>query len=499
MLIQNKKIIEIISSYEKIWSLNYLNTLVGWDTETYMPEEGVEPRGRVMSNLSGLIQDSILDKKFIGLVRKAQDEKGLNVYENKILQVLDKQLSYYQKLPKEFVKEYSMLISSASTIWSKAKQENILSKFLPVLEKIFDMTRQRAEYLGYEKDPYEAIFKEYEDDFTVSDLDEYFASMKKFLGKIDFAKVTNKFEVDIKDSSYDKEKMIILNNQILEFLSVSPKNFRIDVSAHPFSLFLGLNDIRMTTNYSKKDFTAALLPTIHEFGHGLFASQSQKELEYTPLWPECSYALHESQSRFWENMISRNIGFVRRFSPDFKELNMKFQDLTPLDFYEQFNEIKPTLIRTQADEITYHYHIMIRYEIERDLLNKNIKISEVPEIWDQKYQKYLGIKPTNYSDGFLQDIHWAFGSIGYFPTYSLGSVTSAIWYELIEKDLQLSKKECFTIEDIIKVKEWLKNNINKYAGTYNLKEITKKVSGNDFSTDAWEKYIIKKYPIFFDK
>ena len=499
MLITNKKIIEIVTSYEKIWSLNYLNTLVGWDTETYMPEEGVESRGRVMSHLSSIIQDALLDKDFIKLVQVAGDEKDLNIYEKKILQVLNYQLNYYQKLPKKFIEEYSKLISSASTIWAKSKSSNNIKDFLPVLEKIFSMTRERAEYLGYKKDPYEAIFKQYENDFSVSDLDQYFKDMKVFLGKIDFSKLEKKFDIDIKDSTYDKNKMIVLNNKILEYLSVSPKNFRIDVSAHPFSLFLGLNDIRLTTNYAKKDFSAALLPTIHEFGHGLFASQAEKELEYTPLWPECSYALHESQSRFWENMISRSTGFTNNFYKDFIGLNKRFKKLTPLDFNNQFNEIRPSLIRTQADEITYHYHIIIRYEIERDLLNNKIKISDVSEVWDQKYKQYMGIKPRNFGEGVLQDIHWSFGSIGYFPTYSLGSVTSAIWYQEINKELQLTEKETFCVEDILRIKDWLKSNVHKYAGTYDLKEIVKKVSGVDFSTKPWEKYIKEKYDIHFDK
>jgi len=498
MLIENKKLKQIISSYERIWSLNYLGALVGWDTETYMPEEGIESRGRVMSHLSSIVQDALLDKKFVKLLKVANDEKMLNVYEKKILHILNTQLEHYQKLPKKFVEEYSNLIASASTVWAKAKIENNISGFLPILEKIFNMTREKADYLGYKNDSYEAIFKQYEDDFSLNELDKYFDDIKIFLAKIDFKKFPNKFNVDIKNSSYDKDKMIVLNNKILEFLSVSPKKFRMDVSAHPFSLFLGLNDIRLTTNYSSRDFSAALLPTIHEFGHGLFASQAEKELEYTPLWPECSYALHESQSRFWENMISRNKAFISKFYEDFIGLNKDFKKLSINDFYNQFNEINPSFIRTNADEITYHYHILIRYEIEKDLLNKRIKVSEVSEVWNQKYKDYLGITPKNLSEGVLQDIHWSFGSIGYFPTYSLGSTMSAIWYELIEKDLHLSTKKIFSIEDIIEIKSWLKTNIHRYAGTYDLKEIVKKVSGKEFSTKPWEEYIKAKYKIYFD-
>jgi carboxypeptidase Taq len=198
-------------------------------------------------------------------------------------------------------------------------------------------------------------------------------------------------------------------------------------------------------------------------------------------------------------MISRSTGFINNFYLDFIGLNSQFSKLSPLDFNKQFNEIKPSFIRTQADEITYHYHIIIRYEIERDLLNKKIEVSDVSEVWNQKYFQYMGIKPRNYGEGVLQDIHWSFGSIGYFPTYSLGSVTSAIWYEEINKDLHLANKDALAVDDILKIKEWLKINIHKYAGTYDLKEIVKKVSGNEFSTKPWEKYIKEKYDIHFDK
>jgi len=499
MIITNTKIQKILNSYEKIWSLNYLNTLVGWDTETYMPVEGVEPRGKVLSNLNSILQDLFLEKSFVKMIKDGNSEEGLNVYEKKILHVLNKQLDYFEKLPKKFLEEYTGLLSCASTLWGKSKAENNITEFLPVLEKIFSMTREKAEYLGYDKDPYEAIFKSYEDDFSIDDLDKYFLNLKKFLGKIDLKNLERKFDVDIKHSTYNKEKMMLLNNDILKFLNVSDKQFRLDVSAHPFSLFLGLNDIRLTTNYSPKDFTAALLPTIHEFGHGLFASQANKELEYTPLWPECSYALHESQSRLWENMISRSKGFINKFYDDFKGLNNDFTDLKPDDFYHQFNEIKPTFIRTQADEITYHYHIIIRYEIERDLLNKKLEIKDVAERWNADYQKYLGITPKNFQEGVLQDIHWSFGSIGYFPTYSLGSVLSATWYELMNKDLHLDNNEYYSKEDMIATKEWLRNNLHKYAGTYDLKELALKLSGKEFSTKPWEDYIIKKYDLNFDK
>ena len=498
MLIKNSIIKKIIQKYEKIWSLNYLNSIVGWDTETYMPNAGILARSKVLSNLSSLVQDLYLDSELLNLLDEVRGLSSLNIYERKIIHVLDKQIEIFQKLPKKFVMEFSDLIAGASTTWALAKEKNDLGIFLPSLDKIFDKTRQKADFLGYKNEPYEAIFEQYEEDFSIKDLDSYFDELKKFLEKIDLKNVEFKYSKDFKKVDYNKKNMKDLNSKVLDFFGEDRSNFRIDVSSHPFSIFMSLGDIRLTTNYQKFDFTSSFFPTIHEFGHGLYASQSNTELEYTPLWPETSYVLHESQSRFWENMIGKSRNFIEVFINDFRELSPQFKNYSVEDFYQNFNAVEPSLIRTQADEITYHFHILIRYEIEKALLNNEIKVSEVNELWNSKYKQYLGIIPANYSDGLLQDIHWSFGSIGYFPTYSLGSALSAIWLESVEKDLQWNKIKNLTKGNIDELKIWLKNNIHQYAGTYTFNEMTLKVSDKDFSIKPWEKYIKAKYKLNFD-
>jgi carboxypeptidase Taq len=317
----------------------------------------------------------------------------------------------------------------------------------------------------------------------------YFSDLQQFLNKLNIK--DHHAGLDLSAYPYSKVEMIKLNQKVLRFLGHDPARFRLDISHHPFSLFLSPHDIRLTTRYPKTDFATSLLPTIHEFGHGLFASNVAKELEATPLWPDTSYALHESQSRYWENILGRSMGFIKYFYKDMQKLSKKFKDFSPLDFYAYFNRVKPGLIRVDADEITYHYHIIIRFEIERALLNQEITTKDAPHIWNELYRKYLGITPKTDTVGILQDIHWAFGSIGYFPTYSLGSTLAAIWDERVRSELRLDYSE-LNQKEIKAINSWFKKNIHVYGGMYNLEEISLKVGKKKFSSKSWQRYITQK-------
>lgn len=492
MKFQNPTIQLLFSNYRSIWSLIYADTLINWDTETYMPEMGVKSRGKVLADINCIIQKLLIDKEFLSILEQATNDKTLNDFEKRAVYRLNKTVKDYLNLPPAFIKEWSELIAGASTIWAKAKKQNDYDAFEPYLNKIFELTRKRAEYLGFGKNLYDSVFDQYEDGMTSVELDDYFTELKTFLNTIDLQKLAKKSPIDLSKDKYSITGMKALNNKVLDYLGQDKKRFRIDTSMHPFSLFLSPDDIRLTTSYPKIDFTCSLFPTIHEFGHGLFASNVDPELEGTPLWPETSYALHESLSRYWENFIGRSRGFVQYFLKDFKKLNKGYQNFTDYEFYNYFNKVEPSLIRVEADEITYHYHIIIRYEIEKALLNKEITTKEAPALWNKLYKKYLNIEPKNFSEGILQDVHWAFGSIGYFPTYSLGSTLSAIWDKKMKKDLGIDF-EVLEKSDIRKVNLWFKENIHVNGGAYNLEEISLKAGGKKFSSKPWQEYIKLKY------
>lgn len=492
MKFDNPTIKLLLDNYRPVWSLMYANHLINWDTETYMPSKGVNSRSKVLADLNLAIQRQLLDKEFLSILKQANEISDLNIYEQKSLYYLNKSIDQYLKLPAQFISEWSELIGVTSVVWAEARKKNDYDLFEPYLAKIFQMTRKKAEYLNPSANVYDVIFDTYEDGMDSEELDKYFSQLKSYLNKVPIKKLANKNYIDLEKEPYSLKKMQELNNKVLDFLGHDPLRFRLDVSAHPFSLFLSPHDLRITTRYPKSGFNTSLMPTVHEFGHALFASNVDEELEATPLWPDTSYALHESQSRFWENILGRSRGFIKYFIKDLRSLNPKFKDLDVEDFYDFLNHVKPSLIRVEADEITYHYHILIRYEIERALLDGEIDTKEAPNYWNKAYEKYLGITPANYAEGILQDIHWSFGSIGYFPTYSLGSTLAAMWDDKLRKDLNIDYDQ-LDEKEIARINGWFRDNIHQYAGMYSLEESSLRVCKEEFSAKKWQSYINKKY------
>jgi len=494
--IKHRKIKNLIKKYENIWALSYFLNLANWDTETYMPEQGTIVRGEACARLNLLIQKEVLNPEFIKLVKETSAEQDLTASERGIIRILTKQIDTYQKLPKEFLEAYTTLITSSSLIWAKAKRANDFSIFSDVLERIFTLSRQKAEYLGYKDHPYDALLDEYEQDITVKDLDKFFTEIKNFLTENfseEIAKNKGKLATFTQEA-YDQEAMARLNLKVLQYFGANPQNLRLDKSSHPFTATISTKDVRITTRYPQTGFTGSLLSTVHEFGHALYTLQHAALIEKTPLFTINSLGLHESQSRFWENHVGKSAGFIKTFYTDFLSLGKNFKKYSWQDFYQNFNFISPSLIRTEADEVTYNYHILIRYEVEKALLSGTIKVKDLVEFWNDKYQKYLGIIPKNLSEGVLQDIHWSCGLIGYFPSYALGTVLSATWQKQLVLDLQTDLNSLINSQTgINKIKAWQKEKIHQYGYTYTLEELVKKVTAKNFSTIDWQGYLQKKY------
>jgi carboxypeptidase Taq len=501
MKIRNPEIKKILSNYQEIWSLNYLGNLVSWDTETTMPAMGNKARGQVRSMIEHEVQKKYLDPQFVKQIKSANDYQDLNMYEKGILRVLNLSLHYYQKIPQKFVRDKAELVQKMSLIWAKARHDRNFKSLQPFLKRLFAMTKQEADYLGYQDEPYDAIFNYYEDNITTKDLVNYFTELKSVLKELNLKKVNGGHSHVFKKAPYKFEAMQELNYKVLNFLGYDPERFVMAKSVHPFSLFLTGDDLRLTTRYPQNDFATALLPTIHEFGHCLYAAQSDPELVQTPIWEESgfSYAIHESLSRFWENMLGRSLGFIKAFYPEIIKLNPNFQKYQPEDLYQYLNHIHPSLIRVDADEATYHFHIIIRFELERALLNGEIKFEAAEDFWNEKYYEYLGIEPRDSAEGILQDIHWSLGSIGYFPTYSLGSTLSAVWLAKLIKDTGFDADKKFTPATVTMINNWFKDNVHKFAGTLTLKDVYKAECKQKSAVSYWADYIHAKFPGNFDK
>ena len=349
------------------------------------------------------------------------------------------------------------------------------------------MNRQMAEYLSYTKSPYDALLDQYEEGLTSKDVESFFTEikdpLKNILSQITHSKKYSKV-LPLENAKYDKEKLSEVNDKIIKlFWSGFGKNFRMDISAHPFTTSFANTDTRITTWYHDRDFARSVLATVHEFGHALYDLQCDPALQMTPIQGGSSLVIHESQSRFWENFVGRSRNFIEYFLNDFqKAVGRK---LSVEDVYAYFNKVSPSMLRVEADEVTYHFHIMLRFEIEKGIIEGGLKIKDLPEIWNSKMKEYLGITPKTDSDGVLQDIHWSGGSVGYFPTYSLGTFLGAQWEkEIVDYGL--------AIGEYGKMEKWLKDHIHKYGSTYTLQDLLTK-NKMKFDPSVNLNYLRKKY------
>lgn len=494
-LFTNKTILEILEKYKDVWALSHLAKLAAWDGEVYMPVQGANYRGQALAKIQTLTKKFLTDKEFIKLIEKASSE-NLNTHEAAVIRVLERNLAFYQKLPESFLEEFEELISKAQIVWRDARRDNDYKSFAPYLKKIVDLSREKADYLGYQKHPYDALLDIFEENSNSQKLDLYFQevvpSAKETLEIITSSK-KYPFRSKISELEYREEDAARLNHRILEFLNHDPKRLRLDKSSHPFSEGISTEDSRITTRYEESDIVRTITSTVHEFGHAIYFLQHQSELNPTPLYENHSLALHESQSRFFENHIGRTKAFLSSNLERFHNLGEKFREYDEDEFYRYFSQVNPSLIRVEADEVTYHFHIFVRYEIEKELISEELSVDDLPEKWNQMYQDTVGIKPSNDREGCLQDIHWSMGAIGYFPTYSQGTVFAAQIANTIST--QLGELEVLISDQggISKIESWLQEKLHKHGSTYTFDQIAKQVTGEEFNTNHWKKYLREKY------
>lgn len=468
---------------------------LGWDSETYMPEDGVVERSVAVSQLDLLKQKFITEEDFIKLVDRANEERDLNEYEVGLLRVLNRMIRFYRLLPPRLIEELAKVTEEAKIVWRNARIGNDFKAFEPYLEKIFSLSKECADYLGYKEHPYDALLDLYEEGLTSREVSQIFDSTKDklrtLLEKIQSEKVFSKIH-PLEDIEYDKEAMKKINFWVAEKLGYDKKRFRIDVSAHPFTIHIGLRDSRITTRYEGKDFKSTLFSVIHEYGHALYGLQHNESFMFTPLANGASLGVHESQSRFWENIVGRSMQFCIALYPFLKE-NLKFLEKCSIeDVYTYFNIVRPTLIRVDADEVTYNFHILIRYNLEKLTLGGEVKVKDLPTLWNSMVEENLGLSPKTYSEGILQDIHWSLGSIGYFPTYTIGTILSAQIRNHILKDIPDFYEKILKLE-FREIKNWLKNKIHYWGAMYPPKELIKRMLGEELNPAYFISYLEKKY------
>jgi carboxypeptidase Taq len=491
-MFSNPLVLELNRKFTTNWALRSAGTILGWDLEVNMPSKGSTARGMVMGEVTMLMQKQ-LTELYPTLEKAGEREGDLNDYEKGIVRVLKRAQKYFTRMPPSLIERENQLAAEAFVIWRDARKKSDFKAFLPSLEKFVELKREEAEKLGYEDHPYNALLDQYEEGLTVADVDRMYSklipALKKILGKMPNSKFTG--NSPLVEKSYDISALSKVNRKLVDILGMPRERFRVDISAHPFEASSSRDDVRITTRYEGTDFRRALFSTIHESGHAIYELQLEEKLQFTSTGIAASNGFHESQSRFWENVVGRSRGFVNLLGPVLRE---QLDFVAPYDdeqLFYYFNLVKPGLIRVDADELTYNFHTALRYELEKKVIGGEISAAELPEMWNDTLEEYLGVRPPNDAMGVLQDVHWSHGDFGYFPTYTLGNVIAGmLWYN-IRKDLAF--EETVRAGAFDPVKKWLYEKIHRWGATYSPKELAERSLREPANSDRLVEYLEQKY------
>ena len=496
MVFEHPLVKEILEKYRVVWALGHAQAIMGWDSQTYMPPQGNTERGIARAEISVLSRSLLLREELVSLVEKAKDKLDeLNVYERGVVRVLDRQITRVSKIPPELVYERAKTAQEANMAWRQAKEKDDYSLFKPYLAKLIEINRKVAEHLGYEEHPYNALLDLYEEGLTIRDMDAVFDTIIPFSKKV-LEKVTEEGYYPrshpLEEREYEKQWMEEVNRKVLDLLGYPWDRGRLDVSPHPFTIGIGINDVRITTRYEGKDFRRTLYATIHEFGHALYNLQVNPAFMATPLTGGASLGVHESQSRFWENIVGRSRVFVEKLKPILDEHLPFTRDLDVEELYRYFNMVRPSLIRVDADEVTYNFHIYLRYQLEKLMIAGEVGVDDLPELWSNMMEELLGVRPKSYKDGILQDIHWSGGTIGYFPTYTLGNVIAAQILATADRELG-GLHELVAQGELSRIREYLREKIHQWGATFPPKELVAKATGEPVNPEYFNKYLDRKF------
>lgn len=474
--------------------------VISWDQETYMPEQAAAIRAEQLEALAGLIHKEKTSPAFVKALGKLVDLKTGKILSNKVsipqkgaLKAWYRDYKIDKAIPKNFVSEFAKLSSQSMQVWIQAKQENSFQYFAPYLERMVKMNQKKAELIGYKGHPYDALLNLYEPDITTAEVEALFANLKKsttvLVKKIGKAKqIPNSFLY----GKYPSEKQTQFGKDLLKAIGYDFTKGRLDISAHPFSSSNHPTDNRITTRISNS-LMNCIGSVLHEAGHAFYEMGLPQEFYGTPLCEPISLGVHESQSRWWETRIGLSKPFWTYFYPELrKTFKGPLEKVSLNDFYKAINRVEPSFIRVEADEVTYTLHIILRFELEKALIEGSLKVRDLPEAWNQKMHELLGITPATNSQGCLQDVHWSMGAFGYFPTYALGNIYASHLFLSFEKahfdwETRVAKGEFAFIL------EWLKDNIHRHGKTYTSQELLKNATGKELSADAYTHYLTKKY------
>ncbi len=488
---------ELVRLIKEISDIGHSAALLSWDQETYMPPKGAEARGRQLATLSAIAHEKLCDPKLGELIEQCQEDSSLTDAQKALVREVKKDRDKEVKLPTELVRKLTETSAKAHHIWVEARERSEFAMFAPILKELVELSKQKAEAIGYPEGgvPYDALLDNFEPGATVEKLNPIIDKVREIVVPA-VAAITGaerKPKIDILKRSYPVDAQEKLGLFVMEKMGFDMQAGRLDKSVHPFTTSFDPRDVRLTTRYEEHWLPGSLFGVIHECGHGLYEQGLPVEYAGTPLGEAISLGIHESQSRFWENQIGRSLPFWKFLFPKVKELfPAALSDVSLDEFHFAINNVEPSLIRVEADEVTYNLHIVVRYEVEQLLFSGDANMEDLPNYWNSKMKEYLGIEPPNDRDGILQDIHWSFGGFGYFPTYLLGNLYAAQWMATMKKQIS-ELEELISKGELLPILEWLRENIHKHGRMYSSAELAKMVSGEELNPEHFANYLKERY------
>ncbi|MDQ0190010.1 carboxypeptidase M32 [Alicyclobacillus cycloheptanicus] len=472
--------------------------LIYWDLRTGAPKKSVELRSETIGTLSDELFRMSTSDQLAEYLEILSDPGVFSTLERKwqrTIEELQRELDRSRKIPPERNKAYVMLTSQAESVWEEARAQSNFEMFRPYLEQIVAMNIEFVEYWGYDENKYDTLLDLYEPGMTVAQVDKIFGGLREETVKLVQAIAHSGRRIDETPfvRRYDVAKQRELGIMLLEAMGYDFNAGRLDETVHPFETAINRFDVRVTTKYLPDDVRSNIFSVIHEGGHALYEQGVSTDLIGTPLCGGASMGIHESQSRFWENMIGRTREFWEfNYGKLLKLFPSQLADVSLEDFYRGVNVVQPSLIRIEADEVTYNLHIMIRYEIEKGLINGQLRVADLPGIWRDKMKEYLGVVPGNDAEGVLQDVHWSGGSFGYFPTYALGNIYAAQFRNALQKAIP-DYLEHVRRGNLGVIKQWLNDNIHRHGKMLKPAQIVEQVTGEAIDSKYLVAYLKEKF------
>jgi carboxypeptidase Taq len=486
---------ELIRRSKELGVLNSCAAVLGWDQQTYMPPGGANLRGEQMAFLASLSHQKFTDPKIGELLAGAEADSSLDDGAKANLRELRRGYDRATKLPPSLVEELARVTTQAQQAWQEAKTKNAFATFQPHLEKVVALKRQEADAVGFKHHPYDALIEEYEPGTTVAELKTLFAGLTKELVPLikRIAESPRKPNPGVlhRDFPIDRQKVFAESAAVAFGFDFNAG--RLDVTSHPFCSGFGPGDCRITTRYNPRFFNEAFFGVLHETGHALYEQNLPAENFGTPLGSACSFGIHESQSRLWENQVGRGRPFWEHFFPRLRQaFPTALADVSLDEWYFAANDVKPSLIRVEADEATYNLHIALRFELELALLTGDLPVKDLPAAWNERMKAFLGLDVPSDTQGCLQDIHWSFGGIGYFPTYTLGNLYAAQLMDAARRDLS-GLDDDFRRGEFGRLKGWLTEKVHIHGQRYRANELCRRATGRDLSPQPFLDHLKGKY------